>query len=96
MKIVQCATGLETTMDKSELYGRRKIAANAYGLHFFRHTFVSFCATAGVPYSVVASIVGHGNPAMTEHCSHISTETKREAVRAIPSFLPSGTNQRGG
>ena len=79
-------------VDKSELYGRRKIAANAYGLHSFRHTFVSFCANAGVPYSVVASIVGHGNPAMTEHYSHISTETKREAVRAIPSFLPAQTN----
>ena len=92
MKIVQCATGLEPTVDKSELYGRRKIAANAYGLHSFRHTFVSFCANAGVPYSVVASIVGHGNPAMTEHYSHISTETKREAVRAIPSFLPAQTN----
>lgn len=92
MKIVHCATGLEPTVDKSELYGRRKIAANAYGLHSFRHTFVSFCANAGVPYSVVASIVGHGNPAMTEHYSHISTETKREAVRAIPSFLPAQTN----
>ena len=92
MRIIQCATGLETTVDKSELYGRRKIAANAYGLHSFRHTFVSFCANAGVPYSVVASIVGHGNPAMTEHYSHISTETKRDAVRAIPSFLPAQAN----
>ena len=86
MKIIQCATGLETTVDKSELYGRRKIAANAYGLHSFRHTFVSFCANAGVPYSVVASIVGHGNPAMTEHYSHISTESKRSAVNALPSL----------
>ena len=86
MKIIQCATGLETTVDKSELYGRRKIAANAYGLHSFRHTFVSFCANAGVPYSVVASIVGHGNPAMTEHYSHISTESKKSAIKALPSL----------
>ena len=86
MKIIQCATGLETTVDKSELYGRRKISANAYGLHSFRHTFVSFCANAGVPYSVVASIVGHGNPAMTEHYSHISTESKKSAINALPSL----------
>ena len=89
MKIIQCATGLETTVDKSELYGRRKIAANAYGLHSFRHTFVSFCANAGVPYSVVASIVVHGNPAMTEHYSHISTESKRSAIKSLPSLAAS-------
>lgn len=89
MKIIRCATGLETKADKAATYGRRKIAANAYGLHSFRHTFVSFCANAGVPYSVVASIVGHGNPAMTEHYSHITTESKRSAIQSLPSLAAS-------
>ena len=86
MKIIHCATGEETTADKECLPGQRKLAANIYSLHSFRHTFVSFCANAGVPLAVVAEIVGHGNPAMTEHYSHISTESKRSAIKALPSL----------
>lgn len=86
MKIIHCATGEETTADKECLPGQRKLAANIYSLHSFRHTFVSFCANAGVPLAVVAEIVGHGNPAMTEHYSHISTESKKSAIEALPSL----------
>ena len=86
MKIIHCATGEETTASKDHSHGQRKLAANVYSLHSFRHTFVSFCANAGVPLAVVAEIVGHGNPAMTEHYSHISTESKRSAIMALPSF----------
>lgn len=86
MKIIRCATGLETTASEAETRGRRKLAANAYSLHSFRHTFVSFCANAGVPLAVVAEIVGHGNPAMTRHYSHITTEAKRGAIEALPMF----------
>lgn len=93
MKIIHCATGEETTADKAHLPGQRKLSANIYSLHSFRHTFVSFCANAGVPLAVVAEIVGHGNPAMTEHYSHISTETKREAVQSLPSILPAQVNE---
>jgi len=95
MKIIHCATGLETTASEAETFGRRKIAANAYSLHSFRHTFVSFCANTGVPFAVVAEIVGHGNPAMTEHYSHISTAAKQEAINALPALkeipMPAGT-----
>lgn len=86
MKIIHCATGEETTANKDYLHGQRKLAANVYSLHSFRHTFVSFCANAGVPLAVVAEIVGHGNPAMTEHYTHISTESKQSAIMALPSF----------
>ena len=89
MKIIHCATGEETTADKECLPGQRKLAANIYSLHSFRHTFVSFCANAGVPLAVVAEIVGHGNPAMTEHYSHISTESKRSAIKSLPSLAAS-------
>lgn len=84
MKIIHCATGVNTTAAASDTCGRRKLAANAYSLHSFRHTFVSFCANAGVPLAVVAEIVGHGNPAMTRHYSHITTEAKRGAIDALP------------
>lgn len=84
MKIIRCATGLETTVKaKGE---RRKYKVNAYSLHSFRHTFVSFCANAGVPLAIVAEIVGHGNPAMTRHYSHISDVAKSEAINALPVF----------
>ena len=86
MKIIRCATGVATTASKDRSHGQRKLAANVYSLHSFRHTFVSFCANAGVPLAVVAEIIGHGNPAMTEHYSHISTESKREAIKALPSI----------
>ena len=84
MKIIQCATGLETTA--KEFFGRRKLAANAYSLHSFRHSFVSFCANAGVPLAVVAEIIGHGNPAMTRHYSHITTESKQVAIETLPQL----------
>ena len=89
MKIIHCATGEETTASKDRSHGQRKLAANIYSLHSFRHTFVSFCANAGVPLAVVAEIVGHGNPAMTEHYSHISTESKRSAIKSLPSLAAS-------
>ena len=82
MKIIRCATGLETTGKKSE--GQRIKNPNIYSLHSFRHTFVSFCANAGVPLDVVASIVGHGSTAMTRHYAHISDAAKDKAIQALP------------
>ena len=35
---------------------------------------------------MVAEIVGHGNPAMTRHYSHISTDTKKKAIEALPAL----------
>lgn len=92
MQIIRCATGLATTASKSP--GRRKQAANSYSLHSFRHSFVSFCANSGVPLAVVAEIVGHGNPAMTRHYSHISDKAKAEAIGSLPT-LATGQTTRG-
>lgn len=86
MKIFRLALGVETT-NKGDTGTRRKLAANIYSLHSFRHTFVSFCVNAGVPMAVVASIVGQGNPAMTRHYAHISEEAKSKAVETLPSLL---------
>jgi hypothetical protein len=97
MKIIRCATGMGTTANKDRSQRQRKLAANVYSLHSFRHTFVSFCANAGVPLAVVAEIVGHGNPAMTEHYSHISTAAKQEAINALPFLqeLPASKETNG-
>lgn len=91
-KIIRCATGLETTGKKNT--AQRVRNPNIYGLYSFRHTFVSFCANAGVPLDVVASIVGHGSTAITRIYAHISDAAKSKAIDALPvlSFSDSSSN----
>jgi integrase len=81
MKIIAAALGTPTKGEKTE--GRAQ-PANIYSLHSFRHSFVSFCANSGVPLEVVASIVGHGSPAMTRHYTHITDEARRGVLAALP------------
>lgn len=83
-KIIACATGCDVTA--STCSAHRVHRANLYSLHSFRHTFVSFCANAGVPLDVVAAIVGHGSSAMTRHYAHISDQSKRTALAALPTL----------
>lgn len=83
MKIIRCATGLDTKTQEAP--GKRVRTANLYSLHSFRHTFVSFCANAGVSLDIVAEIVGHGSPIMTKHYAHISNEAKNAILGALPS-----------
>ena len=83
-KIIRCATGLAITdADRDE---HRIYRANRYSLHSFRHTFVSFCANAGVPLDVVATIVGHSSSSMTRHYAHISDDAKKNAINTLPSL----------
>ena len=84
-KIVACATGLEITMKTEGLKGGARNAAQ-FGAHSFRHSFVSFCASAGVPLAIVQQIVGHGSPAMTEHYFNASKEAKQAAIEALPDI----------
>jgi len=69
--------------------GRKPPSCPGYSFHSLRHTFVSICANAGVPLSVVQEIVGHGNPAMTKYYTHVGSESLRKAVNT----LPGGNNQ---
>lgn len=62
----------------------RRYASNAYGFHSLRHTFVSFCASAGVPMAAVQAIVGHGSPAMTWHYTHVGDTALKTAIAALP------------
>lgn len=54
------------------------------GFHSLRHTFVSLSANAGTPLAVVQSIVGHSNPAMTQHYFHENKAALTAAVGALP------------
>ncbi len=65
------------------LEGRSRLTPEAT-FHSLRHTFVSFAANAGVPLSVVQSIVGHESTAMTRHYYHESVSALRQAVSSIP------------
>ncbi|MEI6149759.1 MAG: tyrosine-type recombinase/integrase, partial [bacterium] len=56
------------------------------GFHSFRHSFVSLCRESGAPLSVVESIVGHSNPAMTRHYTHTSEAAAIAAVSSLPSM----------
>jgi integrase len=64
----------------------RSLASVDVGFHSLRHTYVSMCANAGVPLSVVQAIVGHGNPAMTEHYVHVSQNALQSVLHALPAI----------
>lgn len=50
------------------------------GFHSLRHTFVSLCRAANAPLAVVEAIVGHSNPAMTRHYTHVGELAASQAV----------------
>ncbi len=64
----------------------RMVAQVEVGFHSLRHSFVSLCREAGAPLSVVESIVGHSNPAMTRHYTHTSEAAALSAISALPSM----------
>lgn len=64
-----------------------KRAVVEVGFHSLRHTFVSLQAEAGTPLAVVQAIVGHGNPAMTAHYTHIGEKAMQQAALAMPSDI---------
>ncbi|MGN0878424.1 MAG: tyrosine-type recombinase/integrase [Oligosphaeraceae bacterium] len=77
-RIICDALGVEGQV---EVEGRER-RANAYGLHSFRHTFISFCASAGVPIEVVKAMVGHTTD-VTRVYTHISEKAMRGAIDAL-------------
>lgn len=54
------------------------------GFHSLRHSFVSLCRQANTPLAVVEAIVGHSNPAMTRHYTHVGEIAAGQAVAALP------------
>ena len=62
-----------------------KRAVVEVGFHSLRHTFVSLCRGANAPLAVVEAIVGHSNPAMTRHYTHVGDAAAGKAIAALPS-----------
>ena len=84
--------GIQTTR-KPE--GRTR-AISVKDLHSCRHTFCYYAGLAGIPLTVVQSIVGHMSPEMTKHYSdHATTEDKRRGMERLSFFtqtaLPAAT-----
>jgi integrase len=75
------ANGIETTAKRET--GSRPVVL--VGFHSLRHTFVSMCREANVPLSVVESLVGHSNVAMTQHYTHVSEQAAQSAIRLLPA-----------
>jgi integrase len=57
------------------------------GFHSLRHTFVSMCRESNAPLAVVESIVGHSNPAMTRHYTHVGELAASRAVALLPAVI---------
>lgn len=66
--------------------GTGKRAVVEVGFHSLRHSFVSLCRQANAPLAVVESIVGHSNPAMTRHYTHVGELAASQAVAALPTI----------
>ena len=52
---------------------------------------MSLCRESNAPLSVVESIVGHSNPAMTRHYTHTSEIAAAAAVNGLPSLMGGDT-----
>lgn len=61
----------------------RKKKMTVYGFHSLRHTFASFCAEAGVPKSVLLSILGTDSEIADKYYIHVGDESQRKAIEAI-------------
>ena len=61
----------------------RYMTPSLHGFHALRHTFVSFCANAGISLDICASIVGHSTVQTTQIYTHITEETKRKALSRV-------------
>jgi integrase len=64
-----------------------KRAVVEVGFHSLRHTFVSLGRESNASLAVVESIVGHSNPAMTRHYTHVGELAANRAVAALPSVM---------
>ena len=60
------------TSDKKEEKPIYKRAVVEVGFHSLRHTYASRHAEAGTPQSMIQANMGHGNPAMTQHYTHVN------------------------
>lgn len=66
-----------------EIKDTGKRAVVEVGFHSLRHTYVSLHAERGTPQAVIQGNVGHGNPAMTRHYTHIGEAAARNTAAVL-------------
>ena len=89
------ANNFKTTIDKKNTEDTRKHAACLYGFHSLRYTFVSVCAKAGIPATLVQDIVGHQNPAMTKHYTRFDDKYRQQQINKFNiGMLPEGNKTK--
>ncbi|MGD1084782.1 MAG: site-specific integrase [Verrucomicrobiota bacterium] len=85
---LQCGIRTHAPTNGTRDYHRKlAVAVVEVGFHSLRHTFVSLCRESNAPLAVVESIVGHSNPAMTRHYTHVGELAAGRAVAALPSVM---------
>ncbi|MEI6165688.1 MAG: tyrosine-type recombinase/integrase [bacterium] len=65
-----------TTRDKTEGDNRKRRSV-VKGFHSLRYSFVTAAAASGIPQHVIQKMVGHGSPAITEHYTEVSPDSKK-------------------
>ena len=73
-----------------ELIDTGKPAVVEVGFHSLRHTYVSLHAERGTPAAVIQDNVGHANPSMTRHYTHVSEIAAKQYAAVLPAALGIG------
>lgn len=86
-KLVPCKHS--PTGYKKEHTGKRAVVE--VGFHSLRHTYVSLHAERGTPQAMIQGNVGHSNPAMTAHYTHVNEETAVRTAQVLTLEKPKQT-----
>ncbi len=89
-KLVPCKHS--PTGYKKEHTGKRAVVE--VGFHSLRHTYVSLHAERGTPQAMIQGNVGHSNPAMTAHYTHVNEETAVRTAQVLTLEAPEPTARR--
>jgi len=85
-RVSQCLMGLGITSTQ-EVSGRLR-KANILGIHSLRHTFCYLAANAGIPITVIQSIVGHTDQSITEmYAAHVNDQDAQRHLQAMPGVF---------
>lgn len=63
-----------------------KRTVSELSFHSLRHNTTSWLKKAGVPESVVRDIIGHESELVSRQYTHVDDETKRKAIKNLPSI----------
>lgn len=74
--------GIKTTVEREGAVRRTPV----YGFHSFRHSFVSLCASGGIPAHVVMELVGHNSKTVHQIYQHATIQDKRKAIDLLPEI----------